>query len=222
MMLKKLISEYTEQKQCFVVGYYLFLLSLTVYELSAGCYCRYCGLLIVDYDPWNGAYKADPHKIDVIAQQRLWSWMWLRVWAVLAKGLWVVREPQKRAQDLGIKLQRSAAASLLPSPTKCHTMVRTCFVLSPQVFGQRITGPKMLTEDKFFSSFPLPTALILNLWLLGAILAANSIFTSRTPLTPSWTNENSLSYNTLFCFILSTYQVISDSIFFNFWILCTV
>ena len=183
MMLKKLISEYTEQKQCFVVGYYLFLLSLTVYESLAGCYCRYCGLLIVDYDPWNGAYKADPHKIDVIAQQQLWLWMWLRVWGVLAKGLWVVREPQKRAQDLGIKLQRSAAASLLPSPTKCHTTVRTCFVLSSQVFGQSITLPKMLTEHKFFSSFPLPTALILNLWLMGAILAANSIFTSRTPRT---------------------------------------
>ena len=30
----------------------------------------------------------------------------------------MVREPQKRAQDLGIKPQRGAAAVVLPSPTK--------------------------------------------------------------------------------------------------------
>ena len=53
----------------------------------------------------------------------------------------------------------------------------------------------MLTLTVF--PFPLPTALVLNLWLLGAILAGNSIFTSPTP-APSRTNENSLTYNTFF------------------------
>ena len=51
--------------------------------------------------------------------------------------LWVVREPQKRAQDLGIKLQQRISA--LPSPTKSGTaMVRTCSS-KHQVFVQHIT-----------------------------------------------------------------------------------
>ena len=108
----------------------------------------------------------------------------------------VVREPQKRAQDLGIKPQRGAAAVVLPSPTKWQgeNLFRPLTKCLDNILPHKVLLQANCWRWRFFL-FPLPTALVLNLWLLGAILAGNSIFTSPTPPAPSRTNENSLTYN---------------------------
>ena len=109
-------------------------------------WCFIAGLILVAKGLW--VVLCQPQERFVVLLGVLWYCM----------VLWVVREPQKRAQDLGIKLQqRIRAASALPRvappwwelvPLKCLSNILP--PASPPVLLE-----EMLTESKCFSSFPL-------------------------------------------------------------------
>ena len=160
---------------------------------------------------------ANPYQMGVIAQQLcLWicdcgCWLAKGLWVVSqshkseaycttvyhnvpyhkCSTVWVVREPQKRAQDLGIKLQRvGAAASVLPSLLPSGTNHgENLFPPLTKCLANIL--PVLLTN----AFLPFPSQLFLN-WTCGSWeqFWPVTLFSPVRPLSRTSTNKWKFSH----------------------------